>query len=252
MIKPDVIVTQPTQVDFPIFRYNMKKYREYFNKIIISLFKGAEDPNYTAFFKWSMKDMATILETPQEGGDWRNNTVNDMLNNSEADYVLFLEQDFLVRDRRLWEIVLNGVMDFNVITYDEGGRTHPAFALVPRELVDRTSKDFSANPHAGYDHFGKFFKELLPLSSNGDLTDLGLKKRDDFYHMAGLTNNYQRILENQPIYQELDFLAYNHYTRDLPIDFPPGFKEQAEQIENKYGHGAIYSVMEYFFPKKQQ
>lgn len=253
MIKPDVLVTQPTQVDFPLFRYNMKRYREYFNKVVISLFKGAGDPDYTAFFKWSMKDLATITTTPDLPGDWRNNSVNEMLQNFiTSDYILFLEQDFLIRDRRLLEVVLNGVMDYNTILYDEGGRTHPAFALVPTELVRQTSMDFSANPQSGYDHFGKFFRELQTTASAGDLRDLGLEEGKDFYHMAGLTNNYQCVVENRPLYKELDFLCYNHFTRLLPIDQPQGFKEISAAIEEKYGHGNISSVISEFFPWNEE
>lgn len=180
MIRPTVIVTQPTQIDFPLFRTNMFRFQQYFEEIIIDFFKGAEEPDYSGFWQGTMGDIATFVRTPQTGGDWRNNTVNDMLSMVKTEYVLFLEQDFLIRDQRLLEVVLNGVMDYNTILYDEGGRTHPAFALVPTELINKTSKDFAANPQSGYDHFGKFFRELEPLASHGDLVDLGLESRVDF------------------------------------------------------------------------
>jgi hypothetical protein len=211
VIIPDLIMIWPRHVDYPYARWSLERFKPYFGKILIGLTDMGKLEDYTQFFVNNVD--AEFKNIPMGQGDWRNNAVNTMLEYSTADHVVFLEQDFLIRDARLPEVIFNTNLDYNTVTYDEHGRTHPAFALVPRELIEKTSKDFGANPEAGYDHFGKFFRELSRFANACDITDLGLKEHDDFYHMAGLTQNYHA----RPYFKPSEFLTYNHYSLQLPV-----------------------------------
>lgn len=243
MIKPDVILTWGRHVDFPLFRYNLKRFRPYFNKVLIGVTDHGKAEDYTSFFMGNMD--ADFRSIPMGQGDWRNNAINVMLEKSEADHVLFLEQDFLVRDERFFEVLLN-VNEYDFIYYDEQDRIHPACALLPRFIVEKTSKDFSARPPA-YDHFGLFFQEALRITNSADLETIGLHKGEDFYHLAGLTQNYHAT----PYFKPNEFLTYNFFAQRLPVPYND-FKLIMEKItkDTSFEPSEANEVVLSMFPKE--
>lgn len=247
-IKPDIIVVWPKDTDFPLFRYNLKRYRKYFDKVLIAVSDNGTLENYTDFFHKELSEIAQLKFVPRADGtkDWRNVAVNTMLEKSTASHVLFIEPDFLIKDERFFEVLLN-MSDYDFIYYDEGGRVHPACALVPRHLIERTSKDFSARPPA-YDHFGLFFMELLRISNSADLDTLGIHDREDYYHLAGLTQNYHA----RPYYKPNEFLTYNRLCLKLPVRFND-FRLRMEQIDTDPSSPfLIADVVANMFPKEEK
>ena len=91
--------------------------------------------------------------------------------------------------------------------------------------MDKTSKDKSARPPA-YDHFGLFFQEALRLSNSADLEQIGLHKGEDYYHLAGLVQNYHA----KPFHKPNAFLTYNRLALDLPVAYND-FREKMEAID---------------------
>ena len=223
--RPDLIVVWPKSVDYPLFRYNLKRFRNYFDQVLIAISDNGTLEDYTNFFTNNITG-AHFKSILRAGGDqdWRNIAVNSMLEKSTSDRVLFIEQDFLIRDERFFEVLLN-VNEYDFIYYDEGGRQHPACALVPRYLIDKTSRDFSARPPA-YDHFGLFFRELNQLGHGADLETIGLHDRVDHLHLAGTCQNYHA----KPFHKPNQFLSYNRLCLDLPVVFNE-FKEKMIAID---------------------
>lgn len=226
--KPDLLTVWPKDTDYPLFRYSLAKYRDYFDQVYIAISDNGTLENYTNFFTTAIPD-AHFKFIPRADGsqDWRNVAVNTLLEKSQADRVLFIEQDFLIKDERFFEVLLN-VNEYDALYYDEQGRMHPALALVPRHIIEKTSKDFSARPPA-YDHFGLFFKELMGLCNATDLETVGLHQGEDFYHLAGLTQNYHA----QPFFKPNEFLTYNRYALKLPIPFNE-FRLIMEKIDREH------------------
>ena len=88
-------------MDYVYFRYNLPLWEQYFNKVYIALTQGLQ-PDLS---QWIVncpgyKNVKWVRPPKSDGkNDWRNLAVRDMLLNfSKAPYVLFLEQDFLVKD----------------------------------------------------------------------------------------------------------------------------------------------------------
>ncbi len=253
MINPkqvDVIVPWPVHMDYPIFRYNIERFRRYFNNVYFVKTQDTMPENYFEFLMGTMRDVTWIKPPPVNGADWRNVATREvLLNHSKSEYVLFLEQDFLIKDQRLFEVIYSD-LEYNTFVYIEGDRVHPAFALAPRELIDRTSMDFGVQTPQ-YDHFGWFFKELLPLTNYVSLEDIALHSKQDFYHMAGLTNNYWVYQLGQPFYKPEEFLVYNHLSQKVPLPQPANFRKLCEAIENKFGHANLDIFLKDFFPKEE-
>lgn len=247
MIKPDVVVVWPKDTDFPLFRYNLRRFREYFDKVLIAVSDNGTLENYTDFFHQELSDIAQLKTIPVVDGtkDWRNVAINIMLEKSTASHVLFIEPDFLVRDERFFEVLLN-VNEYDFLYYDESGRMHPACLLTSRDLIDKTTKDFSARPPA-YDHFGLFTMELMRMSNSADLDTIGLHDREDYYHLAGLTQNYHA----KPYYKPNEFLTYNRLSLNLPVKYNE-FRLLMEQIDtDKSNPFLIAEVVKAMFPREE-
>ena len=225
MQKPDLIIVWPKSIDYPLFRYNLARFRHYFEQVYIAISDNGVTEDYTNFLTNNITNVHfKAIPRVAAGQDWRNVAVNTMLEKATSDHVLFLEQDFLIRDERFFEVLLNQ-HEYDFIYYDEDGRIHPGCALVPRYLIDKTSKDFSARPPA-YDHFGLFFLEIGRMSVSADLEMIGLHKGEDFLHLSGCTQNYFA----KPFHKPNQFKSYNRLCLNLPVVFNE-FKEKMIAID---------------------
>ncbi len=242
MIKPDVIITWAKHMDYPYARYALQRYRKYFNRVLIALTDHGKLEDYTTFLTNNID--ASFKSVPMGQGDWRNNAVKTMLEKSDASDVMFLEQDLLIKDERFFEVLLNPI-EYTFRYYEEQGRFHPACALVPRAIIEKTSKDFSARPPA-FDHFGLFFREVTELANPVDLEALLLHSGEDYYHLAGLTQNYHAL----PYFKPDEFLTYNHYAKDLPIPHCE-FRTIMAKVDVGFDKDKENKTVKGFFPEKE-
>lgn len=226
----DLLITQPKHIDYPLFRAWLGRYHSCFENIYVALLDGNPDRNLSQALTKEMPYVQMIYP-PIVKSDWRDNALHELLIQSKRKRVLFLEQDFLMRDDAIVKYVINSNEPF--IGHKEGDRVHPCFAYVTRDLINQTSGDFSARPPQ-YDHFGLFFHELKKLTPMLFLEDLGFTEKQDFYHMAGFTNNYHCYKLGQPFYKPEEFLTYNHYALSVAVDIPFEFEQYMQEIDGKY------------------
>ena len=246
MVKPDVFLVWPQHIDYPFARYMLSRYRSYFAEVYIAITDHGQMEDYSQFLINNLSPLAKLKRIPKGQGDWRNNAVHVLLSESTGSWVLFLEQDFLIRDERFFEVLLN-TSDYNFLYYDHAGRVHPACALVTRDIIDKTGRNFSASPPA-FDHFGLFFSEVLRMANSADLETLGLHDGEDYYHLAGLTENYHAT----PYHKPNQFLTYNHYAQQLPVAYNE-FKLKMEAIDKKemFEESEADEIVHSMFPKKE-
>src|SRR3990167_2932655 len=159
MIKPDIICVQPPFIDYPAFRATMTSIKDKINKLIIVFtnqnVKGKMD------LRWFISNalpFSTTVVYPEIEGDWRNNAINEGLEESDADWLWFIEQDFMFTTPFTDKLLAQD--KFDCVAYKQGERWHPCCILIKRSILDQTSKDFSANPPVS-DHFGKFIEEEI-------------------------------------------------------------------------------------------
>lgn len=182
----------------------------------------------------------TILST-----DWRCASIRTALAVSRADYCLFLEQDFMMKDPKHFMHTVAAQIDLfkdplDVVGFWEDSamtltrhqyagkpwdymslsrvRFHPAFLLCSRDLINQSSQDFGAGE--GYDHFGKFSDELyqmLPFLKGGAkiLESIGLLPGRDWEHLAGLTSLLYCKMAGEPIPDEPKLNKYLQQLAEL-------------------------------------
>ena len=254
MNKPDVLLCAPYHMDYPYFRYNLPLWEQYFKKVFIALTQDTMSPNLG---QWIIncpeyKNVKWVRTPKKSNEDWRSSSVRDMLISfSKAPYVLFLEQDFLLKDISFWDKVISALDTYDWVYYREVDRIHPAFSLIRRDLLDKTCLDFSAHPP--HDHFGEVFRELEHIVDKKiELKELGFKDKVDFYSQNGLTNNYWVHQLKQPFYKEEEFLCYNYLCQKLPIIQNGEFLKLCKEITDQHGKGDYEGFISNFFPKEEE
>lgn len=239
-----MIVTNPYSIDYPLWRKFVKDNRDLFDQIIIGYYQDYRKFNFRDFIMESMPDATHVDCGIVPGGeDWRNWCVNPALKKSKSDWVLFLETDFIA-DRSFYEDLFSKIENYDVAGYSDKERTtswqgelgdwsatvrlHPAFILVRRSLIEKTSKDFGAHPDINRDHFGVFTEELRPLVADDKFYDLN--KRNDWKHYAGLYSNYMLVQAgNEPNYRPDEFRAYVKLAMTADVVQDPRFIEWSNE-----------------------
>lgn len=199
-MKPDIIVCIPKDIYPKAFIKRVNRDRDLFNKVIIAITNQELPIDYSNEIKGNIKE-PTILTKFEQSGDWRNNAIQKCLESSNSEYILFLEPDFFVADGFFKEIFsnMNGV---DIVGFEDGNRFHPSCLLIKREILDKTSKDFSAYPQE-YDHFGVLTQELKKLGTWKNLPEKG------WYHMASFVFNKRIDMKDGKIgYRPDEFKLY--------------------------------------------
>jgi hypothetical protein len=209
----NALIPWPESTDYPLFRQTLPQLSEWAKPTICITPQGGTPLMGDILVELTQGGCQVLrshaLSSETYPGDWRNATTNYMIDQTSADWVLFLEQDFFIKDYpHFFHIVKNSMENHDVIMFEEGNRYHPAFLLVKRVVINHVKRDFSAGEQ-GYDHFAHFSQEIRNLVSPErivSLQELDLLPQRDWWHMRGLTDNY---FAPKPYFNLPEFVAYN-------------------------------------------
>ena len=199
-MKPDVIVAWPRHADYPLWRAFIRDERERFGQVIVA-FTEHTGYDYRPFIVANLPDVR-LIDVPVSANDWRDDAVNAALDVSDAEWVWFTEQDFLIADPPTFFPHLIAIAGANgAAGWFDHYRWHPSCLLVHRERIEATSRYFGPVP---FDHFARFSAELGPV---GDIGPEGWE------HLAGLSHNHwlhesTGTLDTPGIYERERFVRY--------------------------------------------
>lgn len=236
-MRPDLIVTWPTSCDYPLWRRWLAADRDHFEKVIVAF---SPRPGFTETLDLSAhvrqvlsRENLTFLDTSwHDGWDWRDSAVNTALGESDAEWVWFTEQDFMVRDESLWKAVdayaecsdLMGIReDRSAWLNGEDRRLHPCCMFARRSVVDKTPRYFGSDP---VDHFYRFGKDMEEAGAR--LVDLDEWAPGSYDHMAGLSHNHELVIRGEPVtYRPDGFAEYLRRCLEREDDLADEWKGQA-------------------------
>lgn len=232
--------------DYPIFRQLLTKYRSKFNKIILYASRHHGVIDEEEFMRKTFPEtwVSTEIDWTTPGIDWRQVETEPLLEKSDAEWILFMEQDFFCDDwDKLWVDVeremgsgadMIGWYDNNSFFY-----IHPSFLLIKRELLDKTNKDFRAHPEVqGSDHFAMITKDAQDLGAKiVTLQDMGYKEWDNAFHLGGLTYPYQNWkgdgTDHFGVKNPEAFMVYNYFSRIAPVEQDQKYLDLSLEIEKR-------------------
>lgn len=226
--KADILVTWPRNMDYPLFRLWLEKNKQFYNKVVVSWTGVAEDGIDQDVE--SLLDFAIFVDgerNDQYADDWRNAATNSGLDMSTSEWVWFLEPDFFM-DTDMPYCLADTMLTNNCIGFYEANRLHPACLLIKRDLIEKTSRNFSVDHSRQLDHFGIFTEELERLCEPTLLGSLMV----GYYHMQGLTHNYSLERQGMDIgYKPDEFYFYNKRAITLQPRQSEGFLKLMTGIE---------------------
>jgi len=228
----DIIQTWPNNIDYPEHRLWLNRMGGIFNKVIIYINEqNIEGWDFTKFVKDNVEAIFP-KEVPVDGRDWRDVATHECLKHSDAEWIWFIEQDFLM-DVEFTDKIELAMKSFDTIGFIDHNRLHPACWLVKRSLLEKTCKDFGAHPDVGFDHFAEVTIEARSLGRWTTFGELGLLEDKDWYHHAGLTSNYMLAQQGKkPNYNPKEFLVYNANSRDIPLPKDPKYISLTHKVED--------------------
>jgi len=249
-MKPDLLICWMESCDYPIHRLLLERYRTFYGKIIIYFSKHFRGKTYTDFLKDSLRDLGNIvfldpIEYKYGEEDWRNVASNYMLKQSTSEWTCSIEGDFFTTN---WDKLLGAVEEASK-TYDllgymghdtqpsyqgylKGNYVHPAFFFIKRALLEKTSKDFSAKPSEGCDHFGLITKDAMKMGIPIWWTQDNGFPEETTYHQGGINQNYLEGLKPDYVFHRPElFYIYNWWSMKAPVKQDPTFMELMKKID---------------------
>jgi hypothetical protein len=183
-VKPDVIVCWPRNCDYPLWRQFIADERDRFARVLV-VFTEHDGPDYTGFVTDAMGPGIECFWSPPRGNrDWRDVAVNAALDRSDAEWVWFTEQDFLITQPGafFWRVnFLGQFAHVDAMGWREIPRWHPSCLFVRRSAIEQTDRYFGPEP---IDHFFGFGAQLAPY----DLVQRG-GLGGAFEHLQGVSQN---------------------------------------------------------------
>jgi hypothetical protein len=131
------ITPWPPSCDYPIFRRNLSKLKKHIDQVIVGL---TDQQHKVDLKKWLGKNLkAELVSMPSSmgKGDWRNVITHRMLKEVRNQWVLSLEQDFLIKDYDdFFSRVKTAARVNDVVTFQEGNRFHPGLLLCRKKALN--------------------------------------------------------------------------------------------------------------------
>lgn len=246
MLEIDVISQVCIYNDYPLFRQNLTNYRNKFKKIILYPSRHHGVIDMEEFFRRIFPETwvtGHTIDWTTPGIDWRQEETMPCLALSDAEWVLFMEQDFFCDNwDKLWEDVEKASENADMIGWWSNSAfpyVHPCFLLVKRSMLEKTSKDFRAHPEIdGSDHFAMITHDIQKLGGKiVTLQSLGWQNWENAFHMGGLTYPYQNwIGDGSDIFGVSSpeaFMVYNYYSRLANVEQSPFYLSLSFEVEKR-------------------
>ena len=230
MIKPDIIISWPNNYDYPLWRQFVRDNRDKFSKIIVAFTQSFLGENYIEFIKKVMLDDIIFLDTaPKSGQDWRDAAVNIALEYSDAEWVWFTEQDFIIK-KGFWENI-DKILEENkktlIIAAYENIRMHPCCIFAQRFAINQTRMDFGIVPNE-LDHFGVFQQDI----ENKQFLTAKIDPKT-YNHLAGLSHNMRLVYDGvSPNHNPEEFKEYMKACFEVKVPLDPRFESLFQRIIN--------------------
>ena len=246
-MKKSLIVSHITACDYPLWRQWIRTWGvNYFDEIIIYMDVQMRYPFYWAFVEQDLAQFPEIkfLDPVPVEKDWRATSTTELLKHATGDWIFSIEQDWVCRN---WgehfgamSESLNNSDFFGWWNPTNNPYIHPSYFFIKRELLEKTSKDFSAHPEVnGSDHFGTVTYDVKNIGGKiMSLQDLGytcdFSSNSNCFHLGGVNQNVlNAFTPDFEFHRPEAFSVYNYKSMTGVIPQHPRFMETMRKINEK-------------------
>ena len=234
----DLLTFIPKGVDYPNFRELLGKYGNLFNQKFLYVsehYTNEMTPDIDEFLISEYQKLGFIhveppyLRTATE--DWCDFAAKAMLKKSKADAFLIMHPDFLVKDfPSLIQKVKEALEVNDLVGYINKTEVliQPAFFACKRSSYEKSCKDFSAKE--GYDHCDFLSEDMIKRGMMvKSLQSIGLKNKEDFFHLGGVTQGYIWGLTKDDCRRGVDYV-YLYYALKMNVPMNQIYVDRVSKI----------------------
>lgn len=226
MIRPDLIISWPEHLDYPLWREFIHNNRDRFNKVIVILTQMNTGKDYRPWLQEQFNKDGIISITNDQvfaDQDWRNIAVNRGLSLSDAEWVFFTEPDFFPLPG-FWSVAESFMYHYRAAGVKQDTRLHPCSLFLKRSLLDELDKNFGVTRDQ-LDHFGLIQKQLEEKDEK-----VGIIPPEYWQHYNGLSQNmYLLQTKEQPNYEPEKFKEYCRKCLQIDLPIHPEIKVLMEE-----------------------
>jgi len=258
-MKKSLCVSWISNCDYPIFRQWLEEYHAWFDEIIIYWDLSFRFPIFSSFMQqaiynsissdfFSENKLIFLDPVPRDlSSDWRHSAAIEMLKYATGDWIVSIEQDWFSKD---WQKLFTASEEamrkselfgwYNLTNYPY---IHPAYWFIKRELLEKTSKDFSPHPEInGADHFSMITQDAMKLNAKIlTLQDMGIEANVlqssliHSFHLGGVNHAYLNGLDdpNFKFHRGEIFYVYNYYSMKANVKQSPLFMDIMKKMDSK-------------------
>lgn len=238
-MRKSLILSWISACDYPLFREWIRKWGvNFFDEILIYWDVQFRYPFYWAFIEQELAKFPEIkfLDPIPVEKDWRHTSTTELINHATGDWIFSIEQDWVCRN---WEEHFDAIKEslrvsdfFGWWNPTNNPYIHPAFWAIKRELLEKTSKDFSAHPEInGSDHFAKITYDVLELGAKIDKYEGDVSFDSLHFHLGGINQNYLNgLTKGFQFHRPEIFKVYNTMSGLANVKQNPKFIQLIAQI----------------------
>jgi len=225
MIKPDIIVSWPMHLDYPLWREFIHNNRDRFNKVMVVFTQMNAGKDYRTWLQPEFAEDNIISITNDQVSadqDWRDVAVNKGIGLTESKWIWFTEPDFFPQ-RGFWSVIYSFLWSYRAAGVKQDKRLHPCSLFLRRDLLDELDKNFGVVTDK-LDHFGLIQQQLEDGNEKVALID-----PDYWQHMNGLSQNmYLLQIGKKPNYEPEKFKDYCQKCLQINLPIQPEIKKLME------------------------
>lgn len=228
----DLLIQHSIYIDYPVWRLNLQRHRDKFNKVIIYPSDHNREHSFKPFLEEQLKETWVndhTIDWTTPGIDWRQAETEPMLPLVESEWVYFNEPDWFIKDHnKFYNLIEDAMKEADAVGWLNPTNfpyLHPASFFVKKSILDKTNLDFRAHPEIpGCDHFAMITRDLEKMGAKIiSYQDLGMNCDDfslplDAFHLGGLTSNYiDSHNKDYKFHRVNEFYVYNWWSRQVPV-----------------------------------
>ena len=267
----DIVTVAPNDLDFPMYRNNIRKFAKYATSInyVVSYnshSKGGDDW-YDCYLDTIKRDIPFcnfVSADYCEAEHWYDHAMNIAVKQCKSDYVLFIEPDLDIDADELFSN--QNVFDYDVITIptkpEEHHRLWPAFFMTKLELINKTRLQFNEgindvwnmvildestnqlifkqikNDNISVDNFDKFTNDIIDQTKSVVFTNMLGVSHFNYTHICW---NWRWCREGEygNIHKPQRFANYLKRSIGYDVMYDDRYIDECEryieQINNRYG-----------------
>lgn len=253
-MKKSLIISWISACDYPLFREWIRKWGvNFFDEIIIYMDVQMRYPFHWAFIEQDLAQFPEIkfIDPVPVEKDWRDTSTNELIKHATGDWICSIEQDWFTTDwGKLLSDTHNAMYEADMIGWmnpTNNPYVHPSYFFIKRELLETTSKDFSAHPEInGSDHFAQITYDIEKRSGRiKSLQDMKYKcdfsYESDCFHLGGVNQNYLNgLTPDFNFHRPEAFFVLNRANMNASVPQDPKFIELCQKIDKILTPADIY------------